>query len=159
MGDFFVGQAELFTAKQQRGARGAQMAAKEPAGALQPVERLVRGAVSQSRGTHHERTIGHGFCDAREHAGRSQQVLRADAGDGLAEGDFIRVDEPQVEESEVRHGAGGGADVQGISSIDKHHGQTLDGSRIQIVLHYHQNPILACTGNIGTFRGPAGNCQ
>jgi len=51
--------------------------------------------------------------------GTGEQRCGADGGTRLAKSQFIRVHHAKMEESEVAHGAGGGADVEGIARTDE----------------------------------------
>ena len=69
--------------------------------------------------------IRYGFGDSLELFGEGEQRRGADGGTRLAKSQFIWVHHAKMEESEIAHGAGGGADVEGIARTDEDDAQAV----------------------------------
>jgi hypothetical protein len=77
--------------------------------------RMLRFAAAQGCGANDEGAVGDGFGDGFEFFGAGEERHGADGGTGFAEGWIVRVDDAQVEEAEIAHGPGGGADIERVA--------------------------------------------
>ena len=77
-------------------------------------------------GSDDECAIRYGFGDSLELFSTGEQRRGADGGTRLPKSQFIRVHDAKMEESEVAHGAGGSADVEGIARTDEDDAQAAE---------------------------------
>jgi hypothetical protein len=117
--EVFVGEADFFRTEEKSDASGEEFAADEADSGLEAAKRMLQGAAADGGGADHERAIGDGIGDALEFFGVGEKLGCADGGAGFAEGEFVRVDDAELGEAEVAHGASDGADVKGISRGDQ----------------------------------------
>ena len=114
-----VGEAEFFGAEEQRDRRRRQRLRRIRRA---PYSRRRMGCCSSRWPTDVVPTTSRQSATAsatrRELLGRLEQRRGADRRAGFAERDVVRVDHAQSREAEIRHGAGGGADVQRIARRD-----------------------------------------
>jgi hypothetical protein len=74
--------------------------------------------MSDGGGSDYERAIGYGFGNGCEFFGMGENLGGAHGRARAFKGDVVRIHYAQVEKSEVTHGAGRGADVEGIAGVD-----------------------------------------
>ena len=125
MAEVGVGEAEFLGAEQERDRRLGQRPEDASRAVFQAAEGMLQLAVADAGGADHEAAIGHGVGEGGEFRGAIQQRGSADGGAGFAEGDVVGVDDAQVGEAEIGHGAGGSADVEGVASGDQDHAQVV----------------------------------
>src|SRR5580698_8642160 len=99
---------------------------------FQALHGMLYFPASHGAGGNHESAICNGVSDILELFGTSENISCADCGTRLAKGWSIRIDNPQMREAEVAHGAGGRANVQRIAGRDQHHAEMVEfGGRWQ----------------------------
>ncbi len=77
-------------------------------------------------GSDYECAIRDGFSDGLELFGAGEQQRGTDRGTRLAKSQLVGVYNAKMEESEVAHGAGGRADVEGIARTDEDDAQAVE---------------------------------
>ena len=114
-----VGEADFFGSEENRDALGGEGVADEVGGGFEGVHGVLGLAVAKRGGSDDEGAVGDGFGEAGEFLGLLQDVGRAHGGAGFAEGEVVGLDDAEMEESEVAHGAGSGAEVERVASADE----------------------------------------
>ncbi len=94
------------------------MGADEGRAGFEALQGMLQVAMSDGGGSDHERAIGHGFGNGGELFSVGENLGGANRGARAFVGDVVRIHYTQVKKSEVAHGAGGGADVEGIAGVD-----------------------------------------
>src|SRR5712671_5890688 len=87
---------------------------------------MLQLAEADGGGSDDERAVCDGFAERLELFGPGEQRRRADRGPRLAKCQLIRVHHAKMEESEVAHGAGCRADVEGIARGDEYDAQAVE---------------------------------
>jgi hypothetical protein len=135
VGELVVGEAGFFGAEEEsdavlRGRRGwgcVQGLKDEGGGLLEGENGVLELALADGGGGDDEGAVGDGGGEGVVAAGGVQDVLRGYSGLGLQLGGFKRggevVDDAEVGEAEVLHGASRGADVGGIACADEDDGE------------------------------------
>lgn len=77
-------------------------------------QRMLQLAVSERRGSHHQRAIRNSICEIRKFLGAFENIVRVDRGLRLLISNVIRIHQPEPPESEIAHSSRGRADVQRI---------------------------------------------
>jgi len=77
-------------------------------------------------GSDDESAVRDGFAEGLELLGASEQRRGADRGARFAKSQLIGIHHTKMEEAEVAHRPGGGADVEGIAGADKYDAQTAE---------------------------------
>jgi hypothetical protein len=91
---------------------------------------VLKVAVSDGGGADDERAIGDGLGNGGEFLCGGKDIGRRTYGGASALKSYIVwVNDAQVEEAEIAHGAGRCADIQGIASVDKDHAQAIEFKR------------------------------
>ena len=93
---------------------------------LEAPDRMLQLTEADGGGSDDKRAVRDGFGERLELFGTGEQRRGADSGTRLAKSQFIRVHHAKMEESEVAHGAGGGADVEGIARTNKDDAQAVE---------------------------------
>ena len=119
MAHVLIGETEFFRAEEEGAGSAIEMPADDWGTSLQAMKRVLQVAMADGRGSDDEGAIGNGFRHGGEFPGIDENVGGTDGGPSVFEGHFVRIHHPQVEESEVAHGAGGGADVERIARVDE----------------------------------------
>ena len=81
---------------------------------------------ADSGGSDDESAVRDGFGDGLELLGASEQRCGADCGTRFAKSQLIGIYHTKMEEAEVAHRPGGGADVEGIAGTDKYDAQAVE---------------------------------
>jgi len=118
MAEVFVGEADFFGAEEKSDPGGKEFAADKAGAGFESANGMLQGAAADGGGADDESAIGDGVGDGGEFLGVGEKFGGADGGAGFAEGWLVGVDEAELGEAEVAHGAGGGADVEGIARGD-----------------------------------------
>ena len=88
---------------------------KQLSAVFEAAQRMVQLTALSGGGADNKRAIGDGFGKRLVFDGLFENRAGVDRRLRLAECDFVGVDQTQVRETEVAHGARGRADVQGIA--------------------------------------------
>lgn len=72
-------------------------------------------------GSYDQRTIRYSLRHRIEYAGRLHYGIGIDGRNRLSKRNLIGIDETEISETEITHGAGRGADVEGVPRIDQDH--------------------------------------
>jgi hypothetical protein len=123
--EVFVREAALLRTKKKGDAALSKMLVEWMGGLIESTDRVVQLALADGGGSDHERAILYGFGDGLELLGFGEQRRGADRGTRLAKRQFIGIHHAKMEEAEVAHGAGGGADVEWITRGHKHDTQAV----------------------------------
>lgn len=103
------------------------MRAYERGAGFKALNRVLKIAVSDGGGADDERAIGDGLGDRSEFLCVGEDIGCCAHGRASAfKGDVIGIDDMQVKESEIAHGASGRADVQGIARVDQDDAQAIE---------------------------------
>ena len=103
------------------------MRAYERGAGFKALNGVLKIAVSDGGGTDDERAIGDGLGDRSEFLCVGEDIGCCAHGRASAfKGDVIGIDDTQVKESEIAHGASGRADVQGIARVDQDDAQAIE---------------------------------
>ena len=86
---------------------------------------MLQRAMADGSGADHQGAIRDGLGQRADIRGRLQHVLRLHGGAGFAKRDVVRIHQPQFGESEIAHGARGGADVQRIARRHQDHAERI----------------------------------
>lgn len=92
---------------------------------IEPTDRVLQLAQSNGGGSHNETAIFDRFSNGLKLFGFGEQRRGADGGARLAKCELVGVHHAKMEKTEVAHGAGGSADVEGIARGDKHDPQEV----------------------------------
>ncbi len=122
-----VRKADFFRSKQQRDALGAEGFAHDARCGFEAMHGVLGEAVAKGGGADDERAVSDGFSEGGELFGALQHLGRTDRGAGFAESDLVRPDNAKVEEPEVAHGSGGGAEVERVAGADEHQAEVVGG--------------------------------
>ena len=82
---------------------------------LDAFDRLLQFAVLPRRCPNHQRALGDRLRYGIENPRTLQHVCTADRRHSLAKRDFIRIHHAQIIKPEIRHGACGRADIEGVA--------------------------------------------
>jgi hypothetical protein len=124
--EVFVGEAALFRTKQEGDTACRKALADETRALFKALDRVLQFARADRCGSDDERAVSNSFGDSLELLGMGKKRQCADRGVRFAKGQFVGVHDAEVEESEVAHGAGGRADVEGIARVDEDDAQVVE---------------------------------
>ena len=93
---------------------------------LEAPDRMLQLTEADGGGSDDKRAVRDGFGERLELFGPGEQRRGADRGTRLAKCQLIRVHHAKMEESEVAHRPGGGADVEGIARTDEYDAQAVE---------------------------------
>ena len=93
---------------------------------LEVPDGMLQLAEADGGGSDDERAVCDGFAERLELFCPGEQRRGADRGTRLAECQLIGVHHTEMEESEVAHRPGAGADVEGIARTDKYDAQAVE---------------------------------
>jgi hypothetical protein len=115
-----IGQADFFRTEEQRdfGTR-LQMLMDDLGRGFEAMELLLWGAAGAGGGANDERTVGDGIGHLIEFLRCLEDRFGVDGGAGFAKGDVVGMDDAEVLESEVGHGASGRPDVERVAAADE----------------------------------------
>lgn len=99
---------------------------------FQAVHGMLNLTVAERGGADDERAVGDSFGEGGEFFGLLHDGGGADGGAGFAESEVVGLDDTEVEESEVAHGASGGAEVEWVAGADQNN--TEVGCREQTII-------------------------
>ena len=86
---------------------------------LEAFDRVLRIAGANGGSADDEGAVRDGSGDSLKLFGAGEKWRGADSGTRFAKGQVIRVHNAKMEETEVAHGAGGGADVERVARVDE----------------------------------------
>jgi hypothetical protein len=137
--EVFVGEAALFGAEEEGDAAGGEALADQRSSLLEALDGVLQFAVADGGGADDEGAVRDGFGEGGEFFGGGEDGGSADGGAGFTKSQFVWIDHAEVEETEVAHGAGGGADVERIARVDEDDAQAVEfgtgGQGTASVLH------------------------
>ena len=125
----FVGETDFFGAEEKRDSLGGEGLADEIGGGFEAVCRVLRLAVAEGGGSDDQGAVGDGISYRGEFFALLHDGGGTDGRAGFAECEFVGFDDAEVEESEVAHGAGGGAKIERIAGADEDDAEVLSGVR------------------------------
>ncbi len=116
----------LFRSKEKRDVAGGETLANDASAVLQDAQGVLEFPVLGGGGTDYERAVADGFGDGGEFFGVLEKVGSADGAHGFPESWCKRIDDSQLGDAEIAHGAGSRPDVEGVAGGDEHHAQTVE---------------------------------
>lgn len=123
--EVLIRKATLLRTEKKSDAVPGKTFAEEARGLIEPTDRVLQLAQSSGGGSHNETAIFDRFSNGLKLFGFGEQRRGADGGTRLAKCELVGVHHAKMEETEVAHGAGGSADVEGIARGDKHDPQEV----------------------------------
>src|SRR5260370_29184647 len=124
--DVFVREAMLLRTEEKGYGAGREAFAYEGSGLLEAPDGVVQLTEANGSGSDNERAVRDCFGERFEFFGAGEQRRGADGGTRLAKSQLVGVYHAKMEESEVAHGASGGADVGGIARNDEYEAQACE---------------------------------
>jgi len=89
-------------------------------------DRVLRLAAADGCGTDNEGAIRNGFGNGFELFSAVKQWRGANGGTRFAEGQLVGIHDAKMKETEVAHGASGGANVERIAGLDEDDAQVVE---------------------------------
>lgn len=123
--EVLIRKATLLRTEEKGDTAAGKTFAEESHGLIEPADRMLHLAQSNCGGSYHETAIFDRFSNGLELFGFGKQRCGADGGARLAKCELVGVHHAKMEKTEVAHGAGGSADVEGIARGDKHDPQEI----------------------------------
>ena len=87
---------------------------------------VLRVAATNGGGANDESAVRDGFGNILELFGAGEERRGAHSGACFAKSQFVRIYDAKMEEAEVAHSAGGGADVERIARVDENDAQIIE---------------------------------
>lgn len=111
-----IGEADFFRAEEERNfGAGLKMLMNDASGGFEAMQGLLWGAAGAGGGANDERTVGDGIGHLIEFFSCLEDGLCVDGGAGIAKSDIVGMDDAEVLESEVGHGASRCSDVERVA--------------------------------------------
>ena len=101
------------------------MFAEKAGGLIQQMDPVLRLAAANGGRSDHKRAIFDSVSKGLELLSTGKQWRGADCGTRLAKSQFVGIHDAKMGETKVAHGAGSGADIEGIARGDKHDPQVV----------------------------------
>src|ERR1700741_258535 len=124
--EVFIRKTALLRTEKKGDGAGRKTFADEGSGSLEAPDGVLQLTEADGGGAHDERAVPDGFGEGFELFGEGEQRRGADCRARFAECQFVGVYDTKLEEAEVAHGAGGGADVERIARGDKNDAQAIE---------------------------------
>ena len=102
------------------------MLAEQTGGLTQAADRVLQLTLADGGSSDDQCAIFNGFGDGSELFGSGEQRLGTNGGTRFTKSQLIRVHDAKMEEAEVAHGAGDGADVERIARVDENDAQIIE---------------------------------
>ena len=93
---------------------------------LEALNEVLRFAAANGGGADDESAVRNGFGNSLELFGASEKRRGAHGRACFTKSQFVGIDDAKVEEAEVAHGAGGGANVERIARVDEDDAQVIE---------------------------------
>lgn len=87
---------------------------------------MQRVATANGSGTDDEGAVLDGLCESLEFFSASEKRRGAHSGACFPKSQFVGIHDAKMEETEVAHGAGGGANIEGIARVDEDDAQVIE---------------------------------
>ena len=126
----FIREANFFGAEYERDGTGSELLEDDPRAFLQSPDGMVQFPVADGSGAHDQRTIGHGFGNGLEFFRACEHGGGAHGGARFAERDLVGIYDAQAKETEIAHGAGGGADIERVARAYQDDAQGVEFSSV-----------------------------
>ena len=123
--EVFIRKAALLRAEKESDTADGEILSNEAGGLIQAADWVVQLTLADGGRSDDQCALLNSLSDSFEFFGTGEQWFGADGGTGLAKSQLIRVNDRKMEETKVTHGAGGGADIEGISWRDKNDAQAV----------------------------------
>lgn len=123
--EVFIRKAALLRTKENGGAAACKMFVNVTGGLIEAADGVLQLARAYGGGSHNETAIFDRLRDGLELRSAGKQRSGAHGGTRLAKSQFVGVYHTKMEETEVAHGAGGRANVKGISRGHKNDPQMV----------------------------------
>jgi hypothetical protein len=100
---------------------------------------MLKIAMSDGGGANDKRAIGDSLGDGGEFLGSGKNIGRGPHGRACTFKSYIiGIHDSQMEETEIAHGAGGCADIEGVTSVDQDDAQAIEFNRSRQALILRQ---------------------
>ena len=126
MAEVFVRKTTLLGTEKKGDAASSEMLAEWTGGLTEPTDRVLRLAAADGGGTDNEGAIRNGFGNGFELFSAVKQWRGANGGTRFAEGQVVGIHDAKMKETEVAHGASGGANVERIAGLDEDNAQVVE---------------------------------
>ena len=93
---------------------------------LEALNEVLRFAAANGGGADDESAVRNGFGKTLELFGAGEKRRGAHSRACFAKSQFVWIHDAKMEEAEVAHGAGGGADVERIARVDEDDAQVVE---------------------------------
>jgi hypothetical protein len=124
--EVFIGKASLFGAEEKGDAAAGEMLAKAARGLFEAANRVLGLAAANGSGSDYESAVRDGLGDGLELFGAGEQGHGSDGGTRFPESQLVGAHHAKMRETEIAHGAGSGADVEGIAWLDEDDAQVVE---------------------------------
>ena len=126
MAEIFVGKTAFFRTEQEGDTACGEALADKTRGMFGAFDEVLQFAAADGGGSNNEAAVRDGLGHGLELRGAGEKRRGSDGGTRLAEGQVVGVHDAKVEESEVAHGASGGAEVERVARGDEDDAQTVE---------------------------------
>jgi len=126
MAEVFIGEATLFGAEQESDAAVSEALANQRRSLFEAFDEVLRVTAAHGGGADDESAVRNGFGETLELFGAGEKRRGAHSGACFTKGQFVGIDDAKMEEAEVAHGAGGGANVERIARVDEDDAQVIE---------------------------------
>jgi hypothetical protein len=123
--EVFIRKTALLRSEKEGNAAAGKTLAEETRRLIEAANGVLQLSEAHGSGSDDQRAIRYGVRNSLELLGIGEQRRSANGGTRLAKSQFVGIDNAQVKKTEVAHGAGCGADVEGIAGGDKHDPQAV----------------------------------
>jgi len=93
---------------------------------LEAFDGVLRIAAAHGGGADDERAVRDSFGNRLELFGAGEKRRGAHSGACFTKGQFVWIHDAKMEEAEVAHGAGGGANIERIARVDEDDAQVIE---------------------------------
>ena len=126
MAEVFVGEATFFGAEQESHAAVSEALSNQRGALFGAFDGVLRVATAHGGGADDESAVRDSFGETLELFGAGEKRRGAHGGACFTKSQFVGIDDTKVEEAEVAHGAGGGANVERIARVDEDDAQVIE---------------------------------
>ena len=126
MAEVFIGEAALFGAEQKSDAAVGEALANQRRALFEAFDEMQRVAAANGGGADDESAVRDSFGESLEFFGAGEKRRGAHSGACFPKSQFVGIYDAKVEETEIAHGTGGGANVEGVARVDEDDAQVIE---------------------------------